>query len=75
MMNSLANLVAPGVATGDAVKTLFNAAKEGGFAYPAVNAANTNTINATLEAARKVNSPGSAKRASSFKHRIRCDLE
>lgn len=56
-MNSLANLVAPGVATGDAVKTLFNAAKTGGFAYPAVNAANTNTINATLEAARKVNSP------------------
>ena len=56
-MNSLANLVAPGVATGDAVKALFNAAKAGGFAYPAVNAANTNTINATLEAARKVNSP------------------
>lgn len=56
-MNSLANLVAPGVATGDAVKMLFNAAKVGGFAYPAVNAANTNTINATLEAARTVNSP------------------
>lgn len=56
-MNSLANLVAPGVATGDDVQTLLNAAKAGGFAYPAVNAANTNTINATLEAARKVNSP------------------
>lgn len=56
-MNNLAQLVAPGVATGDDVKTLLNAAKAGGFAYPAVNAANTNTINATLEAARKVNSP------------------
>lgn len=56
-MSSLANLIAPGVATGNDVKTLLAAAKAGGFAYPAVNAANTNTINATLEAARKVNSP------------------
>lgn len=56
-MNNLAQLVAPGVATGDDVQTLLNAAKAGGFAYPAVNAANTNTINATLEAARNVNSP------------------
>ncbi|QEY11635.1 class II fructose-bisphosphate aldolase [Cellvibrio sp. KY-YJ-3] len=57
MMNSLANLVAPGVATGDALNQLFAAAKAGGFAYPAVNICNTNTINATLEAARRVNSP------------------
>nr|WP_324257082.1 class II fructose-bisphosphate aldolase [Cellvibrio fontiphilus] len=56
-MNTLANLVAPGVATGDALNQLFAAAKAGGFAYPAVNVCNTNTINATLEAARKVNSP------------------
>lgn len=56
-MNSLANLVAPGVATGDALNQLFAAAKAGGFAYPAVNICNTNTINATLEAARRVNSP------------------
>lgn len=56
-MNNLANLVAPGVATGDDLNTLFAAAKAGGFAYPAVNVCNTNTINATLEAARKVNSP------------------
>lgn len=56
-MNSLAQVVAPGVATGDDVKILLDAAKAGGFAYPAVNAANTNTINATLEAAAKVNSP------------------
>src|SRR5690606_35454248 len=57
MMNNLAQLVAPGVATGDDVYTLLTAANAGGFAYPAVNAANTHTINATLEAARKVNSP------------------
>lgn len=56
-MNNLAHLVAPGVATGEDVTRLLNAAKAGGFAYPAVNAANTNTINATLEAASKVNSP------------------
>lgn len=56
-MNSLVNQVSPGVATGDDVQKLLRAAKEGGFAYPAVNAANTNTINATLETARKVNSP------------------
>jgi fructose-bisphosphate aldolase, class II len=56
-MSSLLNSVAPGVATGVAVKNLFNAAKSGGFAYPAVNVYNTNSINATLEAARKVNSP------------------
>lgn len=57
MMNTLANRVAPGVATGDDVQILLDAAHDGGFAYPAVNAANTNTINATLEAASKVNSP------------------
>src|SRR5690606_16320569 len=56
-MNNLASLVAPGVATGEALNQLFAAAKAGGFAYPAVNICNTNTINATLEAARKVNSP------------------
>jgi fructose-bisphosphate aldolase class II len=56
-MNNLASLVAPGIATGEALNQLFAAAKAGGFAYPAVNICNTNTINATLEAARKVNSP------------------
>ncbi|AQT60912.1 class II fructose-bisphosphate aldolase [Cellvibrio sp. PSBB023] len=56
-MNNLASLVAPGVATGDALNQLFAVAKAGGFAYPAVNVCNTNTINATLEAARNVNSP------------------
>lgn len=56
-MNSIAKTIAPGVATGSAVKKLLNAAKAGKFAYPAVNVYNTNSINATLEAARNVNSP------------------
>lgn len=56
-MNSLANLVAPGVATGDQVQTLLKHAKQQGFAYPAVNAAGSNSINAILEAAQKINSP------------------
>ena len=56
-MNPLTNLVAPGVATGDQVQALFHYAKQQGFAYPAVNVASSNSINATLEAAHSVNSP------------------
>ncbi len=56
-MTSLANLVAPGVATGDQVQALFQFAKQKGFAYPAVNVAGSNSINATLEAAHTINSP------------------
>lgn len=56
-MNSLANLVAPGVATGDQVQALFQFAKQQGFAYPAVNVAGSNSINATLEAAHSIKSP------------------
>jgi len=61
-MNALVNktlvhAVAPGVATGDQVQALFDFAKRGKFAYPAVNVVGTNSINATLEAASLVNSP------------------
>lgn len=56
-MNSLVSLVPAGVATGDQVQTLFNFAKQRGCAYPAVNVVGTNSINATLEAARNINSP------------------
>lgn len=56
-MNSLANSVPAGVATGDQVKELYQFAKQRGCAYPAVNVVGTNSINATLEAARLVNSP------------------
>jgi fructose-bisphosphate aldolase class II len=42
---------------GEELEALYNDAKESGFAMPAVNVTGTNTINATLETAAKVNSP------------------
>jgi fructose-bisphosphate aldolase class II len=56
-MNNLASVVPAGVATGNQVQMLFRMAKQQGFAYPAVNVVGTNSINATLEAAQKINSP------------------
>ena len=47
----------PGVATGDDVKKIFSLAKEKAFALPAVNVVGTNSINAVLETAAKLNSP------------------
>jgi fructose-bisphosphate aldolase, class II len=46
-----------GVLFGDALHALYNDAKANNFALPAVNTIGTNTINATLETAAKVNSP------------------
>lgn len=46
-----------GVIAGEQARELFAYAKEKGFAIPAVNVTGTDTINATLEAARDVNSP------------------
>ena len=46
-----------GVLFGEEVEALYKDAKETGFALPAVNTIGTNTINATLETAAKVNSP------------------
>ena len=43
----------PGVVTGDDYLTLLKAAKEGGYAFPAVNAVGTNSVNAIMEAAAK----------------------
>lgn len=45
------------VVSGSEVQALFEQAKKGGYAYPAVNVVGTSSINATLEAANKVNSP------------------
>jgi fructose-bisphosphate aldolase class II len=47
----------PGVLFGDELEALYNDAKENGFALPAVNTTGSNTVNATLETAAKVNSP------------------
>lgn len=46
-----------GVLFGEELEALMNDAKENQFALPAVNTIGTNTINATLETAAKVNSP------------------
>ncbi len=46
-----------GVLFGDELEALYNDAKENQFAMPAINCTGTNSINATLEAAAKVNSP------------------
>ena len=45
-----------GVVSGEDYKTLVAAAKEGGYAFPAVNVTGTNTVNAVLEAAAKAKS-------------------
>jgi fructose-bisphosphate aldolase class II len=46
-----------GVLFGDELEALYNDAKQNEFALPAVNATGTDTINAVLETAAKVNSP------------------
>ena len=46
-----------GVLYGEELEALYKDAKENQFALPAVNCIGSNTINATLEAAAKVNSP------------------
>lgn len=46
-----------GVLFGEELRAIYNDAKENHFALPAVNTTGTNTINATLEAAARVNSP------------------
>ncbi len=49
--------IKPGVVTGDDLPLLFRIAKDNKFALPAVNVVGTNSVNASLEAAREVNSP------------------
>jgi len=46
-----------GVLFGEELKALYQDAKDNNFALPAVNTIGTNTINAALETAAKVNSP------------------
>jgi fructose-bisphosphate aldolase class II len=46
-----------GVATGKEVQEIFQHAKENNYALPAVNVVGSNTINAVLETAAKLNSP------------------
>ena len=46
-----------GVVTGNDVQKLFDLAKKKNFAIPAVNVIGSNSINASLETARKLNAP------------------
>ena len=56
-MAQLKELLKPGVVLGDEVQVMYQHARENQYAFPAVNTVGTNSINATLEAAVKVNSP------------------
>jgi|SRR5690554_1835695 len=56
-MGLISDAVKPGVIFGDDVKKVFEIAKANKFALPAVNVVGTNSVNAVLEAAAKVNSP------------------
>ncbi|MFU8895654.1 MAG: class II fructose-bisphosphate aldolase [Gammaproteobacteria bacterium] len=53
----VSSVARPGVVTGDAVMDIFRLAQAEGFAIPAVNVVNSNSVNAVLEAASAVNSP------------------
>ena len=54
MSQKVLNAVNAGVVTGDDVQKIFAIAKEEGFAIPGVNVIGTDSINATLEAAKEV---------------------
>ena len=50
------NTLKPGVVTGADYQSLVDAAKQGGYALPAVNVVGTNSLNAVMEAAAKARS-------------------
>lgn len=56
-MTQLTKVLSPGVVLGDDVQKMYEHARKNEYAFPAVNTIGTNSINATLEAAAKVNSP------------------
>ncbi len=57
MTLKISDKIKPGVVFGDDLKTIFSIAKENKFAIPAVNVVGTDSVNAVMEAAKKVNSP------------------
>ncbi len=56
-MSTLRRDFAPGVIVGNEVKEVFALAKSESFALPAANCTGSNTMNAAMETAAKVNSP------------------
>ncbi|MBN2615443.1 MAG: class II fructose-bisphosphate aldolase [Bacteroidales bacterium] len=57
MSIKISEKIKPGVVSGDDVQYIFEVAKKEGFAIPAVNVVGSDSVNAALEAAQKVNSP------------------
>ncbi len=57
MSTKVLDVVSAGVITGGDLQKVFKIAKDEGFAMPAVNVVSTSSVNAVLEAAKKVNSP------------------
>ncbi len=57
MSEKILDHVKPGVVAGDDVQKVYEIARRNQFALPAVNVVGTDSINAVLEAAKKVNSP------------------
>jgi fructose-bisphosphate aldolase class II len=57
MDTGILDIVKPGVIFGEDVQKVYDFAKEKGFAIPAVNVVGTDSVNAVLESAAKVNSP------------------
>lgn len=57
MSKGILDIVKPGVLFGEDVQKVYDHAKKEGFAIPAVNVVGTDSVNAILEAAAKVNSP------------------
>ena len=57
MSKGVLDIVKPGVLFGDDVQKVYKHAKKEGFAIPAVNVVNSDSLNAVLEAAAKASSP------------------
>ena len=57
MSKKVLDMISKGVVTGDDLQKLFAVAKANEFAIPAVNVVSTSSVNAVMEAAKKVNSP------------------
>lgn len=57
MSEKIFDHVSPGVVSGNDMQKIFAIAKQHKFALPAVNVVGTDSINATLEAAKEANSP------------------
>lgn len=57
MAEKISSSVKPGVVTGDDVQKIFTIAKQDAFALPAINCVGSNSVNASLETAARVNSP------------------